>query len=384
MRIELYQPQVIYEVGQRKNQEDAVYPAVGAVTDQNRVFIVCDGMGGHEQGEVASAAVCQSLSQKAEALLDANRPFTDADMMAAMEAAEQALDRADVEKAGRMGTTMTFLCVHRGGCMVAHIGDSRIYHLRPQTGEVLYRSRDHSLVQQLYEMGEISYNEMGTHPKKNIITKAMQPFMGTQKPTIVHIKDLRPGDYFYLCSDGMLEQMEDDELMAVLQSDQSDAEKAEELKRRTVDNADNHSAYLIRVKAVTPESIDGGEPDDEREARMKNKALNDTRKDEAWTDAEEEETLEPTPVAPQAETQQARPKRSRGGLIGGLVAILLLIAAVVFFFFLKKQPAPVDDNDEQTEQVVTEGDAADDESATTAERFRKPGKEPDVLSPKPE
>ena len=384
MRIELYQPQVIYEVGQRKNQEDAVYPAVGAVTDQNRVFIVCDGMGGHEQGEVASAAVCQSLSQKAEALLDANRPFTDADMMAAMEAAEQALDRADVEKAGRMGTTMTFLCVHRGGCMVAHIGDSRIYHLRPETGEVLYRSRDHSLVQQLYEMGEISFNEMGTHPKKNIITKAMQPFMGTQKPTIVHIKDLRPGDYFYLCSDGMLEQMEDDELMALLQSDTSDAEKVEELKRRTIANADNHSAYLIRVKAVTPESIDGGEPDDEREARMKNKALNDTRKDEAWTDAEEEEMPVPTPVAPQAETQQARPKRSRGGLIGGLVAILLLIAAVVFFFFLNKQPASVDDKDEQTEQVVTEGDAADDESATSAERFRKPGKEPDALSPKPE
>ena len=183
-------------------------------------FLVCDGMGGHDKGEVASAAVCKGVSEAVESCLTEDQPFTKTDFMHALDHAYDVLDEADVAKEGTMGTTMTFLCLHRGGCLAAHIGDSRIYHLRPSTGEVLFRSRDHSLVQQLYELGELSYDEMKTSPRKNVILRAVQPYQDERsKPSFVLIKDIRPGDYFYMCSDGMLEEMEDDELMAVVGSE---------------------------------------------------------------------------------------------------------------------------------------------------------------------
>lgn len=284
MEFKLFQPLYIHEMGKRQNQEDSLYPNDGQATVDNRVFIVCDGMGGHDKGEVASAAVCQGLSRRAEALLSPDRPFTDDDFRVALAEAFDTLDRADTEHAGRMGTTMTFICLHRGGVLAAHIGDSRIYHLRPATGEVLYRSRDHSLVQQLYEMGEISYNEMATNPRKNVIMRAMQPYQDERvEPSFVHITDVRPGDYFYLCSDGMLEQMEDDEMLSIVGNPTlTEEQKVQEFIRRTVDNSDNHTAYLVKIQEVINEAGDEAYLNDEPEARRRNKALNDTRKDKVW------------------------------------------------------------------------------------------------------
>jgi len=279
MTIDIYQPQFIHELGQRKNQEDTIYPQDGTATESSRLFIVCDGMGGHECGEVASDAVCRGLSE-----LSVEGIVTDEQFIETLSHAYDVLDAADVNHEGKMGTTMTMLCLHRGGVLTAHIGDSRIYHLRPKTGEIRYRSVDHSLVHQLYELGEISYNDMATSNRKNIILKAMQPYQESRTPaTLVHITDIRPGDYFYLCSDGMLEEMEDDELISILQAPSTDEQKMEELVRLTQENFDNHSAYLIHIKDVRHEPSDKGLLSDEEEARRSNKALNDTQKDKAWT-----------------------------------------------------------------------------------------------------
>ena len=186
MKFQIYIPQGISQLGTRKNQEDTIYPRMGEATADDRLFLVCDGMGGHDKGEVASEAVCLGMSKAMKELLPAGALLTKDMFAQALLQAFETLDAADVNHEGKMGTTMTFLCLHKGGCMVAHIGDSRIYHLRPKSGEVLYRSRDHSLVQQLYELGEISYNEMGTSPRKNIILKAMQPYQEERaKPTII-------------------------------------------------------------------------------------------------------------------------------------------------------------------------------------------------------
>ncbi len=288
MIIQLHSPQAIQELGKRKNQEDAIYPLYGEATASDRVFLVCDGMGGYDKGEVASAAVCRGMSQATQRMLAEQATFTDEQFQTALTEAFDTLDAADSVHEGKMGTTMTFLCLHKGGCLAAHLGDSRIYHLRPQTGEVRYRSRDHSLVQQLYELGEISYNDMATHPRRNIILRAMQPFQEERsKATLVHITDLQPGDYLYICSDGMLEQMDDDELLGILSAPLTDEEKAQELIRRTAYNSDNHSAYLIRIKDVQTEPGDELLLSDEEEARRGNKALNDPHKDQAWDAGEE-------------------------------------------------------------------------------------------------
>ena len=155
-----------------------------------------------------------------------------------------------------MGTTLTLLYMHRGGVTCAHIGDSRIYHIRPGKG-LLYVSRDHSLVFDLYQSGEISFDEMKTSPQKNIITRAIQPGVDNRvRADIIHITDVRPEDYFYLCSDGMLEQMENEELSMLLSADASDEKKKQRLIAETLDNKDNHSAYIIHVKSVTAETGD--------------------------------------------------------------------------------------------------------------------------------
>lgn len=258
MKFQLYQPLAINELGGRQNQEDAIYPLIGEVSEESRVFVVCDGMGGLDKGEVASNAVSRSLGHMAEVIRDAVPVFTDEDFFQCLSKAYNELDAADVKNEAQMGTTMTFLCFHDGGCLVAHIGDSRIYHLRPSLGDcrgILFRSRDHSLVQQLYEQGQISLDEMRTSSKKNIILKAMQPHQQTRtEATIVHIKDVEPGDYFYLCTDGMLEQMDDAALMGIFADGSTiDEQKRQQLIDATANNTDNHSAYLIHVKEVEEE-----------------------------------------------------------------------------------------------------------------------------------
>ncbi len=354
MRILLYQPQAIHQLGGRKNQEDSIYPLLGEATDQNRVFVVCDGMGGMDKGEVASAAVRDAISKMCESLYDPQKPFTDEQFQRALQQAYDALDAADVKHEGTMGTTMTFICFHVGGCLVAHIGDSRIYHLRPSMGYpdgVRFRSRDHSLVQQLYDLGEISYYGMATSPRKNVILKAMQPYQDQRtKATFAHITDVKPGDYFYLCTDGMLEQMEDDELLSIVGNpDKTDEEKAQQLIELTKNNADNHSAYLIKVKDVLIDPVaDNSLMSDELELRAKNKALNDTRKNEAWSEdsAPVAPVQKPASKAPSFQPQPAKKDIKKSLLsygIMGVLSILMLIIGVglgLLFFFHKEGETP--------------------------------------------
>lgn len=259
MRIKIYQPLAIHELGKRANQEDSIYPIEGKATENDRLFLLCDGMGGHEHGEVASQSICKSLSsfllQHAVASegLEEDKLLSDA-----LAYSYEELDKLAIAGDSRqMGTTLTLLYFHGNGCTAAHIGDSRIYHLRPSSHTILYKSRDHSLVYDLYQAGELTYEEMKTFPQKNVITRAM--IAGDRnhpKPDVIHISDIQPGDYFYICSDGMLEQMEDEELLDVFSANVSDEEKRQMLISETSDNKDNHSAYIVHIKEVSHDEAD--------------------------------------------------------------------------------------------------------------------------------
>ena len=250
MQIELFPPLSIIEIGQRQNQEDSIAQWA------NRLFVLCDGMGGHEKGEMASQTVCQSLTKWFEEHIHSEEPFTDNLLREAIAYAYTELDKYADGSPRQMGTTLTLLYICSSGAVAAHIGDSRIYHVRPSVG-LLYQSRDHSLVFDLFQAGEITYEEMRTHPQKNIVTRAMMPSEDNRKrPDIIHITDIQPGDYFYLCSDGMLEQMTNDDLLRLLSSEATDEEKRKQLITDTADNQDNHSAWLIHIKDVIREEAD--------------------------------------------------------------------------------------------------------------------------------
>lgn len=268
MRITIDKPQAIWELGKRDNQEDNIYPALGQATVQDRLFILCDGMGGHEHGEVASRIVCATMGQYISSHADLEAPVPDEVLIDALNAAYSELDKADSGGLRKMGTTLCLLLFHRGGLTAMHVGDSRIYHLRPSSPRIIYQSRDHSLVYDLYQSGEISYEEMRMSPRKNIITRALQPGEDNRiRPTIVHIADIHPGDYFYVCSDGMLELATNEELQRLFAAKTSPDEKRQQLIEATKDNKDNHSAYIIHITGVSLEEGDDQLADDEQTSR---------------------------------------------------------------------------------------------------------------------
>ena len=244
----------LQELGQRQNQEDSLYPALGQSTNDDRLFILCDGMGGHEKGEVASATVCETMSKTLLSMWNPTQPLTDDMFQKALDAAYDALDAKDHGEERKMGTTMTFVCLHADGATVAHIGDSRIYQLRPakdgNPAQIVFRTQDHSLVNDLVRVGEITEEEAKHHPQKNVITRAMQPCQERRaKADITHLTDIQPGDYFYMCSDGMLEEATDENILNIItMPDKTDEEKLEMLRKVTEENKDNHTAHLIHIK----------------------------------------------------------------------------------------------------------------------------------------
>ena len=269
MKFRLAQPQFIHEIGKRNNQEDTLFPSAGTATAEDRLFIVCDGMGGHDHGEVASRVVSEALVTYVQEHVKDDTIFTDEMFYEALEQAYTALDNADDGSSSKkMGTTLTFVLFHKGGCFMAHIGDSRIYHVRPDENRFLYMSRDHSLVFELFRSGEISYEQMKTHPKKNIITRAMMPGEDNRVAAeTVNTTDIKVGDYFYLCSDGMLEQSEESDIMGILASENTDEAKQQRLISATLDNKDNHTAYILRVEGVEAEPGDKDQRNDETTSR---------------------------------------------------------------------------------------------------------------------
>lgn len=258
MKISINNPVCLNEIGSRSNQEDSMYPEIGQATTESKIFIVCDGMGGHKHGGVASQTVCQTMSKYINSHWDGDY-FSDDLLHDALHAAICQINKLDDDSVRKPGTTMTFLCLHRGGALVAHIGDSRIYHIRPSEQRILYKSRDHSLVYDLFLAGEIAQDEIATYNKKNVLTRAILPNLDRgPKADIAHITDIQAGDYFVLCTDGLLERMSDQKLVSLLGSDISEKEKENILIRDTQGNADNHSAYIIRISDVMIDDCDNG------------------------------------------------------------------------------------------------------------------------------
>lgn len=277
----------IFEFGQRTDsqgnphQEDCIFPAHGEAKPYDRLFIVCDGMGGHDAGEVASAAVCQAMSQSIiDSETDPEGDFTQEDFDRALDAAFLALDRKDTGAAKKMGTTMAMLKLYRGGALITWMGDSRVYQLRPTEAgiEIAYRTDDHSLVNDLVKLGEITEEEALIHPRRNVITRALQPALPRRpKADVKWIEDIRQGDIFYLCTDGMLEEMSDRMLCRFFTQSLARAEASDkpldalaaDLIEETRFNRDNHSALLVRIDSVSADTdadadADTDQPDEKQ------------------------------------------------------------------------------------------------------------------------
>lgn len=252
MKITINNPLCYQEVGRKDNQEDTLYPELGTATAQNRIFMLCDGMGGHDHGEVASQCVAETVGKVA----DACNAQTIADMRQALEKglakAYEKLDGLDtnLESTRKMGTTLTFLGFCEDGALVGHIGDSRVYQLRPGKG-IIFQTRDHSLVNDLLAAKEITPEEARTFKQKNVITRAVLPHREyPAKATCKEITDIQTGDIFFMCCDGVIEQIDNNELEQILLGEGSTEARLDKLRQtcKERNTKDNNSCYLIEVK----------------------------------------------------------------------------------------------------------------------------------------
>jgi serine/threonine protein phosphatase PrpC len=225
----------VSEQGKRANNEDS------ALFSEGEVFIVCDGVGGNEKGEIASHIV-------AEVFLAEGLKKSELNLNEVLRNAENALsDYLESHPAAiGMATTLTFSKVLENGIQVAWCGDSRVYQFR--NGEIVYQTRDHSWVNEAVDNGIITLEESINHPKSNVITRAVQ---GNHKSTQLDshfIKDVRKGDFFMHCSDGILEAWSDDDLMALFNSNNDINDIATLLKQQCeIDSRDNFTAILYKI-----------------------------------------------------------------------------------------------------------------------------------------
>lgn len=254
MIIKINAPVGIYEIGARAKQEDALFPSLGELPQEQQVVVVCDGIGGHDYGEIASSVVSRAVGAWVRDYVSDDSPMTYEKALEAVAFAQEQLNAASREHPSDkpMGTTLAMLVIGRNGIVAAHIGDSRIYHVRPSSGTILYRSRDHSLVNDLFMKGVLSRRETELSTKRSILTRAMLPLpQPAQTPDVAMITNVEPGDYFLVCSDGVCGEITDEQLLEVLMRNNSgDQMKLAAIQMLAKNGSDNRTAVLFQVDSV--------------------------------------------------------------------------------------------------------------------------------------
>lgn len=234
------------ELGRRANNEDCVSPQKGTATVHDKLFAVCDGVGGEKKGEVASEIVCRAVQE----FVKKQPPLTGREKETVQKAIDYANEklaayvRTDLE-AKRMSTTMTLVLLGEASVTAAWCGDTRIHHIR--AGKMLWKSKDHSLVSELVSQGELTEEEARCHPQRNVITRSLNALNFNSAVDYHEIRNVEYGDYFLLCSDGFLERM-NDRLIGEILVDEKQRDKAAAFFLHCDGvTRDNFSMYLVRV-----------------------------------------------------------------------------------------------------------------------------------------
>jgi serine/threonine protein phosphatase PrpC len=234
-------------LGDREDNQDRV---TISATEQAALLVVIDGMGGHSDGSRAADTALKSLL---ESFRQTSLPMFDP-----LGFLHMALSRAhdDVAKLGngqtidtRPRATTAVCLVQEGAAFWAHIGDSRVYHLRH--GKVLERTRDHSHVELLLREGKITEEELPTHPMRNFVECCLGGDPAIPEMTVSGRNVLQPGDVLLLCTDGIWANLRDSDIAGFFREDNQELRAwLEALGRRAVQAStpfsDNSTAAVLR------------------------------------------------------------------------------------------------------------------------------------------
>lgn len=207
----------------RTNNEDAIY-----VNEQKNLYVVADGMGGCNAGEVASNTAISIFVEamektENEEILDRMMFATRACNQIVYQKAKNNIEYTD------MGTTLVAACIEKEKVFIIYVGDSRAYRFRDN--ELCQITTDHSYVMELVKIGSITKEEAEVHPKKNIITRAIGVREDVE-PDIV-IADIKEGDKILLCTDGLSNMVSNKEMEKILTTECSTEEKVKKFPYRT-------------------------------------------------------------------------------------------------------------------------------------------------------
>lgn len=230
----------------RKLNQDVAYASENPVGNLPNIFIVADGMGGHNAGDYASKCAVQTIVREIRGSFEKNPVRI---LGKAIRLANDQIRRRAKEDRSLygMGTTVVAATCLGHYLQVANVGDSRLYIINDD--EVRQITRDHSLVEEMVRVGGIDREAARTHPDKNIITRAVGA-LDTLEIDFFS-EELKAGDTVLICSDGLTNMLEDKEIGKIVREHASLEEKAGRLIDAANDNGgkDNIAVILIDVFA---------------------------------------------------------------------------------------------------------------------------------------
>lgn len=202
------------QLGQRQNQQDRML-----ISSDRRLFVICDGMGGSHNGAFASEKLVEILEMLYERGVNGHPEVWLKKMI--IEANEALFKSCDIQNQNGSGTTLALLYLNNNDAYVSHIGDSKVFFIKPHE-QKWWCTKDHSFVQELLDAGILaSEQETKSHPMRSRITQAItdDQILSLDLINVQHFEGIRPEDIFILCTDGVVEKLLSEDLVTMFVKD---------------------------------------------------------------------------------------------------------------------------------------------------------------------
>ena len=237
------------DVGRKRQiNQDYVFASPKLQGNMPNLFIVADGMGGHNAGDYASKYTVDTIVSEIKKSFEKNPTII-------IKKAIQIANKGVRQKASEdttlygMGTTVVVATIIGRYLQVANVGDSRLYIVSPD--EIKQITKDHSLVEEMVRLGGIAREDARLHPDKNIITRAI----GARDEVEVDFftVELKPYDTILMCSDGLSNMLEDEEIKQIIDQNKGIGETAEDLVRAANNNGGKDNIAVVLIKPFADE-----------------------------------------------------------------------------------------------------------------------------------
>ncbi len=233
---------------ERSRNEDSYYAEMDT---RNALLVVADGMGGHQAGNVASAMAIkvaenywQDISSNSSISAENARQLLK-DMI--LDANQQIISEAAGTSTLRgMGTTLTAGLLRGSHLTIGHVGDSRAYRIHNDSIELL--TRDHSLLEQLIEAGEIRPEKAKNHPQRHILTRAVG--IDNRLEVDIYEKEIESGSVLLFCTDGLTNQVNDDEIKNICLEDQNPQKMVSALIKKANDRGGHDNITVVVATGI--------------------------------------------------------------------------------------------------------------------------------------